>query len=920
MRTKTAVVVAGRSLKAIRLLGLALAGMAAGVVFGAETGSERTAGAVDLHWLDGGVPGFSPGVTWGIPWPRGAVKPQQTFALRTDKGESVPVQSWPLAYWPDGSLKWTAHAVGANSGLAEKLVLAPGSSAALVQTVKVQETSDAIEIDTGVIRCRVARRGPVLIESIERDGRRIAQGGHLVCLRQDRSEFAAQGVLRQEKFTGVVEKVTVEQSGPLRAVLKLEGKHEGGAAKRAWLPFTVRLYFYAGGDAVRIMHTFVFDGDASKDFIQGLGVAFSVPLRDLLHDRHVRFVGDGKGMWAEGVRNLTGLRRDAGQAVIQKQLAGEACPPVDQFPAAVKGRLDLIPAWNDYTLFQPTADSFEIQKRTDEKSGWLFAGEGKHASGLGYIGGASGGVAFGIRDFWRRYPTQLDVRGAATDQAEVTLWLWSPDARPMDLRFYHSGMGMDTYAKQAEGLEITYEDYEKGFGTPTGVARTSEIMLWAVSATPKRERLVEMADALSNPPAVVCQPEYYHSIPVFGIWSLPDRSTAAKQRIEDQLDWSIAYYQSQIEQHHWYGFWNYGDVMHTYDRDRHVWRYDVGGFAWDNSELSSDLWLWYSFLRSGRADLFRMAEAMTRHTGEVDVYHLGPYAGLGTRHGVDHWGDSAKQLRISLAAYRRIYYYLTGDERVGDLMHEVKDADYKLETLDPVRKLDSERQQNPYPAHASFGTDWLSAVSNWLTEWERTGNTKYRDKIITGMKCVGAMPFGVFSGDRYGYEPDTGKLYNLNGNRKSMSHLTAVFGAPEICAELDMLLQGSLAVPEFEKAWLQYCELYNASPEERQLATGEAFKGGGLVTAHSRLTAYVAWKKHDPKLAERAWKEFFGNEGRPDRRPMRTLHIEGPTVLNPVDEAPWVSTNDSAQWGLAAIQNLELIGDALAPEDSPVNP
>jgi hypothetical protein len=40
-----------------------------------------------------------------------------------------------------------------------------------------------------------------------------------------------------------------------------------------------------------------------------------------------------------------------------------------------------------------------------------------------------------------------------------------------------------------------------------------------------------------------------------------------------------------------------------------------------------------------------------------------PLQGLGTRHGVQHWGDSSKQPRISNAAYRRIYYYLTADER-----------------------------------------------------------------------------------------------------------------------------------------------------------------------------------------------------------------------------------------------------------------
>lgn len=46
---------------------------------------------------------------------------------------------------------------------------------------------------------------------------------------------------------------------------------------------------------------------------------------------------------------------------------------------------------------------------------------------------------------------------------------------------------------------------------------------------------------------------------------------------------------------------------------------DIGGFAWDNTELATDMWLWYSFLRTGREDIFRMAEAMTRHTGEVDT-------------------------------------------------------------------------------------------------------------------------------------------------------------------------------------------------------------------------------------------------------------------------------------------------------------
>ena len=64
-----------------------------------------------------------------------------------------------------------------------------------------------------------------------------------------------------------------------------------------------------------------------------------------------------------------------------------------------------------------------------------------------------------------------------------------------------------------------------------------------------------------------------------------------------------------------------------------------------------------------------------------DSYHIGPNAGLGSRHNVSQWGCGAKEARISQAAWNRFYYYLTTDERCGDLMTEVKDADHKLYEL-----------------------------------------------------------------------------------------------------------------------------------------------------------------------------------------------------------------------------------------------
>ena len=80
---------------------------------------------VELHWLEGDVPRLTAGVTWGVPWPRGAHPADRSFALTTPAGEPVPLQTWTTATWPDGTLKWTAHAIPPGAGASPRLTLTP---------------------------------------------------------------------------------------------------------------------------------------------------------------------------------------------------------------------------------------------------------------------------------------------------------------------------------------------------------------------------------------------------------------------------------------------------------------------------------------------------------------------------------------------------------------------------------------------------------------------------------------------------------------------------------------------------------------------------------------------------------------------------------------------------------------------------
>jgi len=878
---------------------------------------------VPLRWLGVAVPDAIPaGVTWGAPLPRGAASSAADLRLRIAGGGAgspdpvwAPAQFWPLATWPDGSLKWVGAAIGAAIDPAQHEIVVDAASPALTpdSPVRVSREGGTIAVENGVLSLEIGdpdASAPVdtLFRTLSRGGTVVAKNGRLVSLLQSAVPEDG-GSAPRDHYRCRVAGVHVEQDGPVRAVVRIEGFHREETGDREWLPFVVRLVVMAGSAEVRLVHTVIWNGDAGRDFLAGLGFRADVPLRAPLHDRHVRLAGADGGFFAEAVRGLTGLRRDAGAEVRAAQIHGAQTPPLADWNTEVSHRLELIPSWGDVSLTQLSADGFSIRKRTAPGHGWIDAGAGTRAEGFVSLSDPTGGFGIGVRSFWQSHPGQLDIRGASGDSAEVTAWLHAPAAQPMDVRFYHDGLGQDGFASQLEALEITYEDYEPGFGDAHGVARTHELTLFAFDATPEIHALAAAVMRVQSPPLLQPTPEHMHRVGVFGDWAPADRSTPLRTEIEDSIDYLLDFYLGEIEQRRWYGFWNYGDVMHAYDHDRHVWRYDIGGYAWDNSELSPDLWLWYSYLRTGRADVFRLAEAMTRHTGEVDVYHLGRWKGLGSRHNVQHWGCSAKQLRISSPIYRRIFYYLTADERVGDLLTELRDSDERFLDTDPTRKVrpDAATYRPDRAALAvGLGTDWGALAATWLTDWERTGNERSRNRLLGTMADIGALPRGFLTGEAL-YDLDAGR-FDSTRDRVSVSHLNAVFGLVEVCSELISLVD----VPGFRDAWLDYCRLYLASPEEQTAAVGAPLTGIHLEQAHSRLTAYAADQLDDEELARSAWQAFEGvGEWLVHRRDFTLRRIEAPHVLNPVDEAPSVSTNDAAQYGLAAIQNLALIGDRL---------
>ena len=842
----------------------------------------------ELAWV-GGVPEQEKAVSFGVPFDEGEISSYDAVRLTTDGAGQVPLDTWTLAYWPDGSVKWLGVAAvipACTSRLTLEKSVRKEKAAPASGALKVSQTDDGIKVNTGVIEAYIPKSGENLIDSLVCSGVTVARGARLLCSTQSQPLLDATDAVTFTHYVSRLKSAEVERAGNVRALVKLTGVLADGKG-REWLPFTVRLYFYQGSQQVKMIHSFIFDGDQDKDFIHSLGVRFDVPMRDELYNRHVAFSCADGGVWSEPVQPLSGRRvlsldpdNSRDPDVQRRQMLGERVPPRGAFDDKGKHLIDNWASWDSYRLSQLSADAFSIRKRANDDNPWIGTFSGTRADGYAFAGDVTGGLGVRLHDFWQSYPSSLEINGAKSGCATLTAWLWSPEAEAMDLRHYDN---------VAHGLQASYEDVQEGLSTPYGIARTTTLTLLPQLGYKGKEAFAADAALLSGTSVLLPTPEYLHSRRAFGIWSLPDRSNSFRARVEDRLDEYVSFYKRAIEDNKWYGFWNYGDVMHDYDHVRHCWMYDVGGFAWDNTELASNMWLWYGFLRTGREDIWRMAEAMTRHTCEVDVYHLGPNAGLGSRHNVSHWGCGAKEARVSQAAWNHFYHYLTTDERAGDLMTEVKDAHLKLYTLDPMR-LAEPRDKFPCtaPARLRFGPDWIAYASNWMLEWERTRDEHYLNMILAGMKSICALPSRLFTGPlALGFDPATGVITTeCDPQLQTTNHLMTIMGGFEMMNEMMRMVR----VPEWEDAWLELAANYKRKAMEIR---HNAFRV-------SRLQSYAAYRLRSPELAAEAWIDLMRNAD------LGVGETVPPEVPAPVAEGR-ITTNDAALWSLDAIYMQEVI-------------
>jgi hypothetical protein len=140
-------------------------------------------------------------------------------------------------------------------------------------------------------------------------------------------------------------------------------------------------------------------------------------------------------------------------------------------------------------------------------------------------------------------------------------------------------------------------------------------------------------------------------------------------------------------------------------------------------------------------------------------------------------------------------------------------------------------------------------------------------------------------------------------------NLTIIQGGREVAFEINQLINDS----QWQKTWLRYCRLTYA-PKKIYLRDKRTGKEGrdGKYARPGGLAAYAYMKTGDTAFIKQAVKRLVGRYAGIGK--LNIKEIKGPDVLNPVEEAAHVSTNETAQWSLSAIEILQMCKGHLPKE------
>ncbi|MBM4033838.1 MAG: hypothetical protein FJ291_18950 [Planctomycetes bacterium] len=577
-------------------------------------------------------------ITSGIPFAKGVLKDAAKLSV-SFRGQPIPAQFTPLALWDDGSVRWALMDCQVDlpaGGSAELVVRDHGGNMPPAAPVQVSDTADALLISNGQLELLVDKKKANLLTSLHLGSKKLlaSAGRGLLLHTEDGKEVAA----------GPPSQVTIEQGGPMRAVVCLKGKFPG--VHNGLLSYTVRLAAYAGQRFIKA-HVWL-ENDGARGY-GGKEESEPTNLEWLLFKGLA--VELGLGLGPEPTASCEGVEAKGNLKVLQHCLPFRGPAKSRQSPPHV--------AWHTYDDMEYTITTEDVARRSAADSqvggGSVPVGGGSVPRDAGHGGPAhsekllkkgerTDGVmtlkadtvtlTTAIHAFWQNYEKAIELetphaeaderaekkgpgseianRKSQIGNARLRLWLWP-------LGFQWPRLGTPTDYMSVYDRNLTSRVKKGLYNLPGGTHKGHEFIL-DFSGRPPQESAAE----LSAPLFALAPAAYYAATEAApGLFAPPEVRTGDAE-CDAKLDaWmrmtrsaadpdsptSLFAARRQVTKHNlfWLGWMDFGDIA-VPGRGPCSLHYD---------------WPWVMLLnalRTGDVRFLRLASDMVRHRVDVDQH------------------------------------------------------------------------------------------------------------------------------------------------------------------------------------------------------------------------------------------------------------------------------------------------------------
>jgi len=633
-------------------------------------------------------------VTLGIPFPQNALKNEHELRLEID-GAPVFLQTRTMLTWPDGSVKWVLLDFQADLrvGRDSRCRLFYGDGVAPEQreetAITVRRNGDGLEISTGPLTFTVTTSGTFLLHSVSFAGREVVPAGAL------QSNLRVDGQTYELRVT---QPPLLEEEGPLRAVVKIEGRAVAADGSTAF-DATARIYAWAGHPTLKIYLT----------------LTNRIPQR-LVHLEE----------WQMRLRPTLGPDRDG--FLVSSAPTGHRRAFVDELIDGRRSlRVDLVDM--PFGPWEPAARDMdeETPEQPRRASPQCTVRPGDHGEAESTHPGAD----------WHT----LVPAAAVLSDGQITASFWCRrfwHSAPKEVELTTAGIDLYLYPAWAGPLEWY-----------RGVARTHELLLDFRPGPPDRdERLAFtcgfekepapqvatrnwMVDSDAFGPLFRYQPEKYRW------WEYILRAGLQKHTFNVQSDPLMGF-----------SFFDYGDF----------WRTGRGG-QWYNNEMDKGYGLILQMVRTGYSIVMEHVEPIIHHQLDVDTIHDAEedwQIGAQRYHFAKHGAMLGPSLCHEWIDGPLFFYLLTGYRRAEEVAlaraehfcRAIERGEHRIKTLTRVAGYPLMALSRMYENYRD--EKYLAIcdqILNWLDEWRaEDGGFFYEAYTPPGHAKVGtALSDGILS-------------------------------------------------------------------------------------------------------------------------------------------------------------------------------